>query len=100
MDISRRGFVKATAVALASAAAAGTMSSLVDAAATSRERLRARGRNSRRCAVSCGCGCGVICEVKDNKLVSVTGDPDNQSNKGPNCVKGYYLAKILHGTTV
>lgn len=32
MDISRRGFVKATAVALASAAAAGTMSSLVGCA--------------------------------------------------------------------
>ncbi|WP_371298352.1 hypothetical protein [Paraeggerthella sp.] len=29
--------------------------------------------------------------------MSVTGDPDNQSNKGLNCVKGYYLAKILYG---
>ena len=33
MDITRRQFVKATAVALASAAAAGTMSSLVGCAA-------------------------------------------------------------------
>ena len=45
----------------------------------------------------CGCGCGVICESRNGKLISVTGDPDNGSNKGLNCVKGYYLAKILYG---
>ena len=27
----------------------------------------------------------------------MTGDPENQSNKGLNCVKGYYLAKVLYG---
>ncbi|KAB3912363.1 twin-arginine translocation signal domain-containing protein, partial [Bacteroides uniformis] len=97
MDISRRGFVKATAVALASAAAAGTMSSLVGCASgEGQSTTAASGDGQKYTSVCrfCGCGCGVICEVKDNKLISVTGDPDNESNKGLNCVKGYYLAKI------
>ena len=99
MDITRRGFVKATAVALASAAAAGTMSSLVGCANEGGTQAAATGDGQKFTSVCrfCGCGCGVICEVKDNKLVSVTGDPDNQSNRGLNCVKGYYLAKILYG---
>ena len=98
MDISRRGFVKATAVALASAAAAGTMSSLMGCS-SGNATAGAAGEGQKYTAVCrfCGCGCGVICEVKDNKLISVTGDPDNQSNRGLNCVKGYYLAKILYG---
>ena len=100
MDISRRGFVKATAVALASAAAAGTMSSLVGCASgEGQSTTAASGDGQKYTSVCrfCGCGCGVICEVKDNKLISVTGDPDNESNKGLNCVKGYYLGKILYG---
>ncbi|MBQ3106205.1 MAG: molybdopterin-dependent oxidoreductase, partial [Eggerthellaceae bacterium] len=95
MDITRRSFVKTTAVALASAAAAGTLSTLVACGPTASEE---GGETVKTLAVCrfCGCGCGVICEAKDGKLISVTGDPDNQSNKGLNCVKGYYLSKILY----
>ena len=99
MDISRRLFVKTTAVALASAAAAGTMSTLVGCAGGGQTGASADGTGETYLSVCrfCGCGCGVICEVKDGRLVSVTGDPDNGSNRGLNCVKGYYLAKILYG---
>ena len=100
MDISRRSFVKATAVALASAAAAGTLTSLTGCASGGGSTSAAAGGEGQKYTAVCrfcGCGCGVICEVKDNKLVSVTGDPDNQSNKGLNCIKGYLLAKILYG---
>ncbi|HIY84773.1 MAG TPA: molybdopterin-dependent oxidoreductase [Candidatus Rubneribacter avistercoris] len=98
MDITRRAFVKATAVALASAAAAGTMSSLVGCAAGGQQGASVpEGRKYTAVCRFCGCGCGVICEVKDNRLISVTGDPDNESNRGLNCVKGYYLAKLLYG---
>ncbi len=99
MNITRRCFVKATAVALASAAAAGTMSSLMGCSSGAQGASNEADEGQRYTAVCrfCGCGCGVICEVKDERLVSVTGDPDNQSNKGLNCIKGYYLAKILYG---
>ena len=97
MDISRRDFVKATAIALASAAAAGTLSTLIGCAGGGESGSSGEGQKFTAVCRFCGCGCGVICEAKDGKLVSVTGDPDNQSNRGLNCVKGYYLAKILYG---
>ena len=86
MDISRRLFVKTTAVALASAAAAGTMSTLVGCAGGGQTSASADGAGETYLSVCrfCGCGCGVICEVKDGRLVSVTGDPDNGSNRGLN----------------
>ncbi len=100
MDITRRLFVKTTAVALASAAAAGSLASLVGCSSGQGGSSAASGGEGQKFTAVCrfcGCGCGVICETKNGKLVSVTGDPDNQSNKGLNCVKGYYLGKILYG---
>lgn len=94
-ELSRRSFVKGTAITLALAAAGGTLSSLVGCQASA----PSSSENKTYSAVCrfCGCGCGVLVEVNDGKLVSVTGDPDNLSSKGLNCVKGYYLAKILYG---
>ncbi|RDB59470.1 periplasmic nitrate reductase subunit alpha [Gordonibacter sp. 28C] len=99
MDISRRAFVKATAVALASAAAAGSLASMTGCASGGEGAAAGGGEGQKHTAVCrfCGCGCGVICETRDGKLVSVTGDPENLSNKGLNCVKGYFLGKILYG---
>ena len=45
----------------------------------------------------CGTGCGVMVGRKDDKIVATKGDPDCWSNKGLNCVKGYFLSKILYG---
>ena len=73
MDISRRGFVKATAVALASAAAAGTMSSLVGCASgEGQSTTAASGDGQKYTSVCrfCGCGCGVIVEAKDGKVIA------------------------------
>ncbi len=103
MDLSRRTFVKATAVALASAAATGTLSTLVGCAqpstnATDSATSQVSGTTTTVGVCRfCGCGCGVLVESKDGRLVSVTGDPDNGSNLGLNCIKGYYLGKILYG---
>ena len=45
----------------------------------------------------CGTGCGVLMGRQGNKIVASRGDPDCWSNKGLNCIKGYFLAKILYG---
>ncbi|MCI8469046.1 MAG: molybdopterin-dependent oxidoreductase, partial [Eggerthellaceae bacterium] len=104
MDFTRRMFVKTTAVALASAAAAGTMATMVGCAGEAAKAGGAKAPTSQAGVTRtvgvcrfCGCGCGVIVEAKDGRLVSVTGDPDNGSNRGLNCVKGYYLASALYG---
>ena len=45
----------------------------------------------------CGTGCGVLVGRKDGKIVATKGDPECWSNKGLNCVKGYFLSKIMYG---
>jgi len=36
----------------------------------------------------CGVGCSMYLGVRDNKIVSVRGDPEGETNKGSLCVKG------------
>src|ERR671920_393968 len=45
----------------------------------------------------CGTGCGVSVAVKEGKVVATHGDPQAEVNRGVNCVKGYFLSKIMYG---
>ncbi|GAX89796.1 nitrate reductase catalytic subunit NapA [Effusibacillus lacus] len=45
----------------------------------------------------CGTGCGVLVGVKDGKIIGTKGDPDNRSSRGLNCIKGFFVSKILFG---
>src|SRR5262249_17666112 len=45
----------------------------------------------------CGVGCGVNVAVKDGQVVATHGDPQAEVNRGVNCVKGYFLSKIMYG---
>jgi nitrate reductase (cytochrome) len=45
----------------------------------------------------CGTGCGVRVAVKEGKVVATHGDALAEVNRGLNCVKGYFLSKILYG---
>ncbi|MBJ6724691.1 molybdopterin-dependent oxidoreductase [Geomesophilobacter sediminis] len=96
MTVSRRDFLKASAAAAAFAAAgASALNPLrpkdADAASTSGLTW---GKAPCR---FCGTGCGVLVGVKDGKIVATKGDPQAPVNKGLNCIKGYFLSKILYG---
>ena len=45
----------------------------------------------------CGVGCGIMVATKDDKVVAVKGDPAAPVNRGLNCIKGYFNAKIMYG---
>lgn len=45
----------------------------------------------------CGTGCGLSVGVKEGRVVATKGDPDAPVNRGLNCIKGYFNAKILYG---
>ena len=45
----------------------------------------------------CGTGCGVMIATKEGKIVAVKGDPEAPVNRGLNCIKGYFNAKIMYG---
>ncbi len=95
MTLSRRIFIKANAAA----SAAATVGLTIPWA----EEVRAQGkpdadiRWDKGVCRYCGTGCGVLVGVKDGKVVATQGDPDAPVNKGLNCIKGYFLAKIQYG---
>ncbi|MEM5277276.1 periplasmic nitrate reductase subunit alpha [Cupriavidus taiwanensis] len=95
MTISRRDFIKQTAVAATASVAgvalpAGAANMVTDSEVTKLKWSKAPCR-------FCGTGCGVTVAVRDNKVVATNGDPQAEVNKGLNCVKGYFLSKIMYG---
>ncbi|MGS0730220.1 molybdopterin-dependent oxidoreductase, partial [Shewanella sp. 0m-11] len=45
----------------------------------------------------CGVGCSVLVGTDNGKVVATKGDPESPVNKGLNCIKGYFLSKIMYG---
>jgi nitrate reductase (cytochrome) len=45
----------------------------------------------------CGTGCSVMVATKNNRVVATHGDIKSEVNRGLNCVKGYFLSKIMYG---
>jgi len=95
MDLSRRNFVKGTAIAMA-CAAAGTM---VACQKPSGDGPSGNPDVEVKTAVCryCGTGCGISCEVLGGKVIATYGDPNNESNKGLQCIKGIHLYQALYG---
>ncbi len=92
MKQNRRDFIKTNAVAAAAAAAGITLPG-VSVMAQTRTDIR---WDKAPCRF-CGTGCSVLVGVKDGRVVATQGDPDAPVNRGLNCIKGYFLSKILYG---
>jgi len=93
MKQTRREFIKSNAVA-ATAAAAGIAIPGVQAVAAGGD---ANIRWDKTACRFCGTGCSVLVGTKDGRIVATQGDPDAPVNKGLNCIKGYFLSKIMYG---
>ena len=94
MDLSRRAFIKAQA---AGAAAAAANVSLPASAQNLPAGPDIQLQWSKAPCRFCGTGCGVMVGVKDGKVVATHGDMKAEVNRGLNCVKGYFLSKIMYG---
>ncbi|MEW8683826.1 MAG: nitrate reductase catalytic subunit NapA [Candidatus Thiodiazotropha endolucinida] len=93
MKLTRRDFIKSNAVAAAASVAGVTLPVSQTVAADADDGIR---WDKAACRY-CGTGCSVLMGVKDGKVVASQGDPDAPVNKGLNCIKGYFLPKILYG---
>ena len=93
MKLNRREFIKANAAAAAAAAAGITLPAGAAAAMAEDKSIRW----DKGVCRYCGTGCGELIGVKDGRVVAMQGDPDAPVNKGLNCIKGYFLAKIQYG---
>jgi len=90
MSLTRRDFIKANAVAATAAAAGVAVPAMAQPA-------KANIRWDKATCRFCGTGCGVLVGVQDGRVVATQGDPDAPVNRGLNCIKGYFLSKIMYG---
>ena len=96
MSTTRRDFIRTTAAATAAAAAGlplagGSANLITDSSQVQLKWSKAPCRY-------CGTGCGVNVAVKDGRVVATHGDVHAEVNRGINCVKGYFLSKVLYGS--
>ncbi len=94
MKITRRDFIKTNAIAATAAAAGVTLPGVKQALAKSGDM---KIRWDKAPCRFCGTGCSVLVGTKDGRVVATQGDPDAPVNRGLNCIKGYFLSKIMYG---
>src|SRR4026207_1414508 len=107
MSLSRRELLKAQAAAVAAAAAGMNVPAMAPPGAgggggvggnMAAGRVGALGNKwSTAPCRFCGTGCGVMVGVKAGKVVATHGDTLAEVNRGLNCIKGYFLSKIMYG---
>jgi len=90
---SRRTFLKATAAASTAAAAGISLSPEAIAQTPGNADIR---WDKAPCRF-CGTGCSVLVGTKEGRVVATQGDPEAPVNRGLNCIKGYFLSKIMYG---
>lgn len=93
--LSRRDYIKASAVAVATA-----VSGVPLAASAARLKLTKKLGElkwSKAPCRFCGTGCSVMVATKKGRVVATHGDTKSEVNRGLNCVKGYFLSKIMYG---
>ncbi len=93
MKMNRRDFIKTNAIAATAAAAGVTVPGV--SGAVSKDEIQIRWDKA-PCRF-CGTGCSVLVGTKDGRVVATQGDPDAPVNRGLNCIKGYFLSKIMYG---
>ncbi|WP_305075011.1 nitrate reductase catalytic subunit NapA [Propionivibrio sp.] len=93
MTINRREFIKTQAIA-AAAASAGIA---LPAVAQQKTPPSSAVRWDKGVCRFCGTGCAVLVGVQNGRVVATQGDPDSEVNRGLNCIKGYFLSKIMYG---
>lgn len=91
MSINRREFIKANAATVA----------LTTAGLSIPTALQAKSKQvdinwDKAPCRFCGTGCSVLVGTNKGKVVATQGDPEAPVNKGLNCIKGYFLSKIMY----
>ncbi|MCX7194051.1 MAG: nitrate reductase catalytic subunit NapA [Proteobacteria bacterium] len=93
MTMNRRDFIKVNAIAAAAASAGISMPAIAARAQAAATDIR---WDKAACRF-CGTGCSVLIGTQNGRVVATQGDPDAPVNRGLNCIKGYFLSKIMYG---
>ncbi len=95
MKLSRRDVIKSQAAGVAAAAAGISMPARAQPVEGGKEALGIKW--SKAPCRFCGTGCSVMVGVQQDRVVATHGDTQAEVNRGLNCVKGYFLSKIMYG---
>lgn len=95
MALTRRQMLKAQAAAIAASAAGIPFAAEGQNLVTDRSKTDLKW--SKAPCRFCGTGCSVMVATKNERVVATHGDVKAEVNKGLNCVKGYFLSKIMYG---
>jgi len=96
MSLSRRKFIKASMAASAATALGMEIPDSLLAQATA-ENFDQKLQWDKGVCRFCGVGCGLMVGTDKGKVVATKGDPECAVNRGLNCIKGYFNAKIMYG---
>ncbi len=94
MSLTRRDFLKNSAAVAAASAVGISVPAEAQVAATQAE---SKWRWDKAACRFCGTGCGIMLATSEGRIVAVKGDPAAPVNRGLNCIKGYFNAKIMYG---
>jgi len=94
MEYTRRDFVKSSAIVAAATTAGLSVPATLKAAAGQAE---SDWKWDKAVCRFCGTGCGLMIATRNDRIVAVKGDPLAPVNRGLNCIKGYFNAKIMYG---
>lgn len=94
-ELTRRDLIKAHAAGIAAATAGIVLPAAAQPVRGGVEALEIKW--SKAPCRFCGTGCGVMVGVKEGQVVATHGDMQAEVNRGLNCIKGYFLSKIMYG---
>lgn len=95
MDVSRRGFLKLSALSIATFATGLGFNPAVAEAKGYALKLEGTKKIPSICHF-CSGGCGMLLYVKDGKLIHLEGDPDHPTNEGTLCPKAASLLSVAN----
>ena len=93
--LTRRSFLKATAVTGMAAAFGGTLG-LKKAKVVKGQKTDPDTKIVRTCCRACIAKCGVLAHVKNGRVVKIEGDPEQPMTKGKLCAKGLAGIQALY----
>lgn len=95
VNVTRRGFLKASGVAAASVVALDlTSKSKAFAAEPQNDWKLENTKEYTNICCYCAGGCGSLCSVRDGELINLEGDPDHPINQGGLCPKGATMSQL------
>ena len=95
MKLTRRAFIKANAAASAAAVAGISLPAVATNLIVDQDKTKISWQKA-ACRF-CGTGCSVLVGTQAGRVVATQGDPKAPVNRGLNCIKGYFLSKIMYG---